>query len=78
MSEERGRPEGAAPEEEWVEEPEADEWTEDQDQEWQEEAVPGTAGEAKPGPKPQPAYMAWVAGLFGLVVGLLAFRSCSP
>lgn len=74
MSEQPGKPEGAAPEEEWVEESE-EEWTEDQ--EWEEEPVTGAAKEAAAGPKQTPGYMTWVAGIVGLLFGLLAFRSCS-
>ncbi len=56
---------GPGSQEEWVEEAPKNEW---------EEETP--AGEGKPKPKETPAYMTWVAGLIGLLIGLYAFRGC--
>lgn len=74
MTDKGNKPESGGPEEEWVEES-ADEWTEEK--EWEEETVATTKG-AGTRPKQSPAYMTWVWGLIGMVVGLLAFKSCSP
>jgi hypothetical protein len=80
LSEQRGKPEVAPPEEEWVEESvdaSDEEWTEEQV--WvEDEATPGATGGAKSKPKQTPAYMTWLSGLVGLAIGLLAFRSCNP
>lgn len=75
MSEQRGKPESAPPEEEWVEESE-EQWVEEQ--EWEEEPATGGASKAGAGPKQTPAYMSWLAGLVGLMIGLFAFKSCNP
>lgn len=71
-------PRGAQNEEQRAQEP-VDEWVDEaQDEEWVEEDAPAapTDGVGKRRPKETPPWVNWVAGLAGLLVGLLFFRSC--
>ncbi len=73
----------AGDEDEWEDEAEegsgggSEEWVEEAPgeapSEWVEEE-PASAGKSKP--KEAPAYVSWLAGVLGLLLGLFAFRSC--